>query len=159
AVKDANKASDEVKSMAGKFASAKGNAEKEEAASKSIVAGQFERANWLVLARFIGDSIPQPDGTNLPASARATYFDKTPEGHLSGSDAYKAWQQSRKEAAKAPMAPKASDGDPMPPRADEGPVSKLPVGIDDLVQFNIQSVDSRYCDDLAAFWKTALSTP
>src|SRR5262249_52872078 len=57
AVKDANKAADDVKSMAGKFASAKGNAEKEEAASKSIVAGQFERANWLVLARFIGDSI------------------------------------------------------------------------------------------------------
>jgi hypothetical protein len=60
------------------FQAAKKKAQDEEAAVRSVVAGQEERVNWLELLKFVGDSVPLPDGTNvaktkLPNEAEAPY--------------------------------------------------------------------------------------
>jgi hypothetical protein len=56
--------------------------------------------------------------------------------------------------------PKGGDGPKEGPTKEPGKgepeadANALPPGIDDLIQFRITAVDSRYCDDLKAFWAT-----
>jgi type IV pilus assembly protein PilM len=144
AVKSANKATDDVKAKQKLFDDAKAAANKEEVAVKSIVAGQFERENWLNLIRFISDCVPQPDGRNLTPEARAKYFDnRSAKGGISGKEAFEEYKKHRKGRPEAPMG------------KDAGPHDPLPLGVDDLIQFHIHAIDSRYCDDLPMFWKMA----
>jgi len=143
-------------SLRKEFDTVKTNALKEEEAVKAIVAGQQERLNWLKLSRFISDCIPQPDDgepgkklpngeLRLPEEIRNRYWvavpkDPRPMGikHMSGAEAYKRFVE-RQTSGKTDV--------------DESPnADTLPPGIDDLIQYNIESIDARFCDDLKAYW-------
>ena len=131
------------------FAKAKKSAESEEEAVKAIVAGQAERRNWLELFRFVNLCIPQPDGSNLAPEQFADYFDtpaeKLPRGAMSGKAAYEQYKERLRAINKAAVG-----------GADEGKEKEdVPAGIDDLVQFHIESFDTQFCDDLSAFWALA----
>lgn len=148
AIKKANDTAGRASSMESAFQTAKTNALKEEEAVKSIVAGQAERLNWLKLYRFISDAIPQPDGKNLPPDTVDEYFVKQQSrtrGAMSGKEAYTEYVRRIRDGFKPlkPLDDKQEAADTMPP------------GIDDLVQFSIESIDCRYCDDLPTFWKAA----
>jgi type IV pilus assembly protein PilM len=149
------KAEDDAKAAVKKAADAEDRykktraaAEAEEEAVKSIVAGQMERKNWLDLLKFIDDAVPRPDGTNLPPAVHNKYMVEKPaeKGHPtphdvhSGQEAYGYWK-ARLQGAKAHSAREAAA------------TSALGRGISDLVQFNIEAIDCRYSDDLAAFWR------
>jgi type IV pilus assembly protein PilM len=147
AIDRAKKAKSSADSSNSAFDSSKQGALKEEEAVKAIVAGQAERRNWLELPRFINICIPQPDGSNLPPEVKDRYFEKRPVGlpsgvfAMSGKEAFEKYKERMREANKPP--------------AEDGKEEALPPGIDDLVQFHIESIDSRFCDDLGAFWTQA----
>ena len=151
----ANKAN-EAKS---KFAAAKDKAEKEEESVKSIVAGQGEFLNWLEFISFISKAIPQPDGTNLSESARQKYWLRKPAGFgaMSGEEAFKAYMEQQTGLKRATMTappPAAIPGNPRVASATSTPaVEDLPPGIDNLIQVNVESVDARFLDDMAGFWR------
>ena len=146
-------AQDNVKTVLGKVTTAntqlndaKGAARKEEEAVRSIVAGQPEFKNWIELTKFLSDSLPQPDGRNLPERAKSVYWTEKPTGAhpakeraMSGMAAFKEWTD--RLAGKKPK--------------DDTFRDDLGVGIDDLVQINIQSLDARYTEDLPGFWNAA----
>jgi type IV pilus assembly protein PilM len=134
------------------FQTAKTNAEKEEEAVKSIVAGQPERLNWIKMLQFLSETIPQPDGTNLPTrQAVATYWENKPDRAgrdrkiplLSGKEAFDLFKERLEAGSRSSGEESDKDEDTLPP------------GIDDLVQFQIEGVDCRYCDDLKDFWEKA----
>jgi type IV pilus assembly protein PilM len=147
AIDRANKAAKDATAANTAFENAKKAALAEEEAVKAIVAGQAERRNWLEMVRFLNAAIPQPDGSNLPPEEKANYFDKRPAtlpgvAAMSGKDAYARYKERLREGNKAA----SEDG-----KEDNA----LPAGIDDLVQFHIESIDGRFCDDLTAFWTAA----
>src|SRR5207247_1840982 len=111
-----------------KYANAEKEEQAEEKAVKSIIAGTDERLNWIKLHKFIGDVVPRPDGSNLPASAKANP---------------KFWNAKARQAydkyLELQAAGKAAGAVRDKTRAD-------------LIQFNIEGVGCRYTDDLGAFW-------
>jgi hypothetical protein len=115
---------------------------------KSIVAGQDERVNWLELLQFVTRAIPQPDASNLKSQkAFKEYFENTPDATfrqnaMSGKAALREFQKRQQGTGNQRIADVKVESDP------------LGIGIDDLIQVNVQKVDSRYSDDLDAFWKT-----
>jgi type IV pilus assembly protein PilM len=137
----------QVTSLKNEFDKVKKEALDEEKAVKAIVAGQAERLNWLKLVKFISEAVPQPDGTSLPPEVYKRYMeavptDPRPKGivAVSGKRAYELYQQRLREGSKPPVVEEGKEVDPLPP------------GIDDLVQFQIESIDARFCDDLKTFW-------
>ncbi len=161
-VGDTAKKANEAKS---KFTAAQDKAEKEEESVKSIVAGQGEFLNWLEFISFISKAIPQPDGTNLPESARQKYWVKKPAGFgaMSGEDAFEAYMEQQTGLKRAPMAappPPAIPGNPRVASATSTPaVEDLPPGIDNLIQVNVEAVDARFLDDMAGFWRKVRTRP
>ncbi|MFO0845349.1 MAG: type IV pilus assembly protein PilM [Gemmataceae bacterium] len=148
AIDKANGAAGRAASMESAFQTAKQNALKEEEAVKSIVAGQAERLNWLKLYKFVSDVIPQPDGKNLPPETVPEYFLTRPARiprAMSGKEAYEEFVRRVRDGFK-PLSPKDEK---------DFVVDSMPPGTDDLVQYSIESIDCRYCDDLPAFWKDA----
>ncbi len=152
AEKRSAKAVGAAKSADEQYRKTRAAAEAEEEAVKSIVAGQTERKDWLALFKFIDNALPRPDGSNLPPAAFAKYWEKPPgkTGHpspvpMSGEQAFKELQL--RLAGKQARAREAARGD-----------SELGRGIDDLVQFNIEAIDCRFCDDLGGFWKRVQET-
>jgi len=111
-------------------------ATKEGADVDSIVAGNGERLNWLSLTKFISDCVPQPDATNLDEAGKAAYFLKGP---VSGAQALENYMEWAKKAGQKD----AKDGD-----IGEG---GLAPNMKYLIQYHIDVIDSRYCDDLADF--------
>jgi type IV pilus assembly protein PilM len=145
AIGKAKTANDKARQMDTLFNTARDNALKEELAVKAIVAGQSEQLNWMHLIQFVSQCVPQADGTGLPPEERDKFWVKRPtnrKGAMSGQDAYKEYSQRLREGFK-PHSEDVKETDPLPP------------GIDDLVQFTIESVDCRFCDDLPTFWKEA----
>src|SRR5262249_5880233 len=133
-----------------KFEETKKKALAEEEAVKSIVAGQMERSNWLQLLKYIDDAVPRPNGSNLTLQMKEQYWDKQPDEIVrkdvkSGMamTGRQAWEEYKKRLKAGPATGKDS-------LADE-----LGAGINDLVQFNIEAIDCRYCDDLPAFYRAA----
>jgi type IV pilus assembly protein PilM len=157
-----------------RFTKSKTEAETQAQNVKAVIAGQDEHLNWLELLRFIGDTVPQPDGSNLfidpvtgaiyDEAQRKIYWDDKPEANsklnLPGKEAYKALLASQREGrsgdAAKPVLPDPMPGRPMDPMALALPAEQLPPYITDLVQVNIESVDCRFCDDPDAYW-TALT--
>src|SRR6185437_15855132 len=156
----ADKASDDAKRANDKFEAVRRQAKEQEEAVKGIVAGQFERDNWPQLLKFVNAAIPQPNGdekrvfyvpfddgkpekleiTDIPddiSEARA-YWGKGDENP--GRKAYLQYLERQAEAAlgKEDVSASASDD--------------LPAGAENLIQFNIEGVDSFYCDNLSSFW-------
>ncbi|MFQ3652502.1 MAG: type IV pilus assembly protein PilM, partial [Gemmataceae bacterium] len=147
AIETANSTADRAAKADATFNAAKTNALAEDEAVKAIVAGQFERENWLHLIKFLSDVIPQPDGKNLPPQYRKQYWEKMPAPRK-GQTVYSGKMAYEEMLKYAKNPPKPSDD----PNADP-----LPPGIDDRIQFHIQAVDCRYSDDLKAFWTVASS--
>ncbi|MGL4555516.1 MAG: type IV pilus assembly protein PilM [Gemmataceae bacterium] len=149
AIEKAKKVAGDASSANATFETKKKTALGEDEAVRAIVAGQFERENWLHLTKFLAAAVPQPDGANLPPEQRRLLWDDRPrtsarkgQALYSGAEAFGVYQARMKEGPKPP-APDEPVGDPLPP------------GIDDLIQFNVQSVDCRFSDDLKAFWTRA----
>ncbi|HTU17810.1 MAG TPA: type IV pilus assembly protein PilM [Gemmataceae bacterium] len=134
------------------FADAKKKAREEEDAVRTIVAGQFERANWPELYKFIYTAIPRPDGKphhfpviaddgtqvdeivldNIPAEFAMRYWD--PKGRRANEE----YERRHANAGSGQEVPGA-EGEPDP-------------SVVDLVQLNIESVQAFYCGDLNAYW-------
>ncbi len=146
------------------FVAAKGAAEKEKRDLETIVSGQEEYRNWLTLMRYIGDAIPKPDGSNLPSPEIKKFYmeqvhpltdtSQPRNNPISGRAAYEAYLKGLPGSRSAPTGqPAGVPGVPLPgvgARID--PVEDLGEGIDDRVQLNIESIDSRYFDELKTFW-------
>ncbi len=147
AVGDAGSASDKAKKAKSQFEAAKKRARDEEDAVRTIVAGQFERDNWPELYKFISTAIPQPDGRPREfdvlaedgSVAQTIKIDNIPkdiaEKYLAKSgQAYHDYRQHVTAEA-------GREGD-----------NKPPPGITDLIQFNIESVQGFFCDNLSTYW-------
>jgi type IV pilus assembly protein PilM len=139
----------------------------EEAAVKSIVAGQMERRNWLEILKFVSDVVPRPDGTNLPTrSAERRYFLMPPArethpnfrrgGLMTGKEAWEKYKAAQ-DSGRATLLREGlvrGESDDSRPAAETAPAlgDELPAYIDDLIEINIESVDCRFCGNLGAFW-------
>ena len=165
-VMDANKAADAVAKRAEdanrQFDDAKKQAKEEEEAVKTIVAGQFERDNWPQLLKFISTAVPQPDGDSqrlflvpfddgqpepliipdLPdpkeVPAVSAYWGKSKDNP--GRKAYEEYLHRQVEAALGKVSNPAGESE------------ELPADVEHLIQFNIEGVDSFFCDKLDTFW-------
>jgi type IV pilus assembly protein PilM len=151
AAKEAKKKADSAKTQ---FESAKKKTRDEEYAMRTIVAGQFERDNWAELYKFINTAVPRPDGNprkfvvidedgkegatielaNIPPEAEQKYWNNKAKA------AYKNYLQQRMIEAEYKEEGKDKD--------NNEPIE----GQDLLIQFNIESVRSLYCDNLSGFW-------
>jgi type IV pilus assembly protein PilM len=137
ALADAKGAVDLVSRKNKAFADQKAETEKEERAVRSIIAGQDEKLNWVALNRFLADAMPQPDLTHVPEAARQE-FNKS-------NKAVNAYNEYLKRLTN-PIAGQRIDTSDLDPY---------------LIQFNIESVDTRFSEDLAVQWtkiKTELGT-
>ncbi len=158
-VVEAGKKSEEVTKRAAtartQFEDAKKKAQVEEEAVRTIVAGQFERDNWPALFKFINAAIPQPDGKKrtypIPADdgtvAETIEIDNIPAAaqKLYGPAGQAAWEAYRKQRL-AGGDKSGGTNEPMP-------------GIENLIQFNIESVRSIYCSNLSSFWDQVKNSP
>ncbi len=129
AIAEADSAIQQVNGEKTKFDNQKKEADKEEQAVRSIIAGQDEKVDWLALNKFIASAIPRPDGRNLPAPRATDLYWKNGKAH----QAFEKYQYLITH-------PKAGQ------RLDTSDVDH------DLIQFNIESLDARYTDDLAGYW-------
>jgi type IV pilus assembly protein PilM len=165
-IEEAKKVKGEVDAMENQFNAAKTRAKDQEDAVKAIIAGQAEQPNWLALNKFISDCIPRPSGpldedgnpidyNKLPPDkwplaplAVQAYWvnpparDKHPNPNdaVTGERAYRLYKERQNEQTKSPSKGLDNAGD------------DLGQGIDDLIQVNLEAVDCRYTDNLAAFW-------
>jgi type IV pilus assembly protein PilM len=144
-------------------------AREEEEAVKTIVAGQFERDDWLELYKFINTAVPQPDATkpriypvpfedgtaeyltipDIPTDlpGQRNYWTTAGRGGMSGKQAYEEYLRRQIEASRG-------KDDKGGEKADEA----VP-GLEDLIQFNIESVDSFFCDNLGTYWQAVKDSP
>jgi type IV pilus assembly protein PilM len=148
---EAEQKSEDVTKRAGtaksQFEEAKKKAQTEEEAVRTIVAGQFERDNWPALFKFINAAVPQPDGKKrtypIPADdgtvADIIEIDNIPE------EAQRRYGAAGKAAWEAYRLHRSSAG------GDKGS-NEPPPGIENLIQYNIESVRSLYCPNLSTFW-------
>jgi type IV pilus assembly protein PilM len=112
--------------------------DKEATAVKSIIAGSEERLNWLLLNQYVADHLPRPDGSNLVSrSAVNKYVTQSAKLAL---DKLRARQAGSKASDKTPD------------KNTEKVAEDADSGVSDLIQVNVEAMDCRYCDDLAAFW-------
>jgi type IV pilus assembly protein PilM len=151
-----------------KFADSKQQAETQAQNVKAVIAGQDEHLDWLELLKFIGDAVPQSDGSNLfidpvtgtvyDTKLRKVYWEDKPEANsktkFNGRQAYEALlarqREGRGSGAPKPMPdPMARPTDPNPKQQQQ---PDLPPFITDLVQINVEAVDCRFCEDLDAYW-------
>ena len=65
AVGNATRKATEAQAAETTFKDKKRLADEEKQKVASVIAGQSEHKNWLEVLKFIGDCVPQPDGTNL----------------------------------------------------------------------------------------------
>jgi type IV pilus assembly protein PilM len=138
-----------------KFKDQVAEAEKEERAVKSIIAGQDERENWIRLQQFVSSVLPYPEvhiHTNqtpqpkdfemanlLAQKETAKYLNANAEG------AFQVYQK-KQETGRSSSASKGADGKESKLSNREEESEKY------LVQVNIESVDARFTDDLASAW-------
>ncbi len=158
-VQKAVKAADEAKNKAASaktaFEAAKKRARDEEDAVRTIVAGQFERDNWPELYKFISAAIPQPDGQprefkvlaedgtvaetltidNVPKDVAAKYV----------QDSTRAYQEYLKQHVSLESGKEGGN--------------ETPAGAENLIQFNIESVQAFFCDNLSSYWDQVKESP
>ena len=169
AIKESDKVSDKAKKAQDEFDAAVKQAKEEEAAVRTIVAGQFERDNWLQLVKFVNTAIPQPDAReervfsflveddepeevaipDIPEEFKKRYWLDKPGGAdtMSGKQAYEEYLHRQ-------LAGPSTKDDGSASAADD-----LPPGAEDLIQYNIESVQALFCDDLSNYWKQVLDSP
>jgi type IV pilus assembly protein PilM len=130
AIKDEKAVMDIKKGNEAKYKAEEDKVALEQKAVESVVAGRDERFNWAELNRFINRCLPRPDGSNLRFPGAQTLY-----------RTQKAVTASQLLRARLDGVKKVAPGKDDP---DEG--------ADDLIQVNLEAVDARYVDDLAAFW-------
>ncbi len=145
AMKKADTATKALKDAESQFNAAVEEAKKEKQAVESIVAGSQERLNWLELTKFINDCVPQPNGRHLPNTDKALAFWNDKQLKTSGKEAWNLYSSSKARGGRS-VVPGLGD---LPNQAPD----ELPTMIDDLIQFNVEGVSARYCDDLPTYWK------
>ncbi len=150
---DASKiASDKAAKAKSAFEAAKKRVSDEENAVRTIVAGQFERSDWPELYKFINTAVPQPDDREhifpIPADdgsvAKEIKLDNIPkefEARYGGKKAEQAYMEYLRRRTSGGSAPE-----------DSGKADELPPGAQNLIQFNIESVQGFYCDNLSTYW-------
>ncbi len=159
AIEAADAASKRAEDAEKKFQAAKKNANDEEAAVRTIVAGQFERDNWLQLYKFVNSTIPQPNGdaslTFQPPSDPNDPIPPVTIPDIPASAAQRWWGPKGKEAYHEYLKRQIS-GPSAKENGKEGGADEFGRGIEDLIQFNIESVNSFYCDNLKNYWDAVL---
>ncbi len=95
-------------------------------AAASMMRGGQERVNWAMTLRYINESLPQPNGFNLPARYIGNRLD--PNCALA-----KYWNEDAQRAAER-----------LRERDQEG--LKDEIDLNNLIQINLQAVYARYCD-------------
>jgi type IV pilus assembly protein PilM len=131
------------------FEAAKKKARTEEDAVRTIVAGQFERDDWPALFKFINTAIPQPDGRK--------HFYPIPADDGSVVETIEldnlAYEQAQKDYGAAGQAAWEAYRNQRLNASDKADAANEPApGIENLIQFNIESVQAFYCDNLSAYW-------
>ena len=122
------------------FEQAKSNVAKEESNVKSLLSGQDERFNWLDLFTYLNEAIPRQDGKNLSEQQRAAYWNvaqNRPRGEVAYKELVRRQTLSRDEFG--------NDG--------YEPGDTLGKNIDQLIEFNIESVDCKFTENLSGFWQ------
>ena len=157
AITTAKGVTDDVTKKDSEYMAAQKAADEEKKSVYSLVAGQAEFKNWVELTKFVNDCLPRPDGSNLPVSKDPkvdfkklywTEVSKAPHSNkditpMSGEMAFK--ELNKRLAGKS--------------AAGEGTSKdEFGAGIEDLVQINIQSFDTRFCEDLAGYWSSLDNT-
>jgi type IV pilus assembly protein PilM len=142
------KATDAVNAAEAAFNNAKAEADAEERAVRAIVAGQAEQRNWLKITKLIGGLTPQPDGVNFPPEYKKQYWTALAqrhgeEGGNTGQHAYGEYKKRLEGLASGVSETGASVG------SENDDLSR---GVDDLIFFNVESVDCRYTSDLSGTW-------
>ncbi|MGH7223998.1 MAG: type IV pilus assembly protein PilM, partial [Gemmataceae bacterium] len=154
---DVSKKADSAKRA---FEAAKKKAREEEDDVRTIVAGQFERANWPELYKFIYTAVPRPD--NEPhffpviaddgSEVKTISLDNIPkefEGQYwlpKGKEAYDDYRKSHGSAGLGREDAQGGGGGP-------------DASVVELLQFNIESVQGFYCDNLSIFWDQVKASP
>lgn len=95
-------------------------------AATQILRGSEERVNWGLLYRYVNDNLPQPDGSNLSR-------DRLPNGDVP----YEKYYANNANAKRAFM---------IKEERDRAGLRNESINASDLVQINIQSVWTRWCD-------------
>ncbi|RLS85705.1 MAG: hypothetical protein DWI08_08065 [Planctomycetota bacterium] len=122
------------------FEEAKSNVAKEESNVKSLLSGQDERFNWLDLFTYLNEAIPRQDGKNLSDQQRAAYWNvaqNRPRGEAAFKELVRRQTLSRDEFG--------NDG--------YEPGDTLGKNIDQLIEFNIESVDCKFTENLSGYWQ------
>ena len=143
-IKDGERIISDVGAGKKNFEQAKSLVAIEESNVKSLLSGQDERFNWIELFTYLNEAIPRQDGKNLSQLQRAVYWNVN-QNKLRGEAAYKEFLRrqtmSRDEFG--------NDG--------YEPGDSLGKNIDQLVEFNIESVDCKFTDNLSGFWQQVKS--
>jgi type IV pilus assembly protein PilM len=134
------------------FKAAQDKANAEERAVRAIVAGQAEQRNWLKIVKFIGSLTPQPSGENFPPENLKQYWSllERSYGEKGGNTGEHAYKEYKRRMDKL-----------MGGLTESGAVvasDDLSRGIDDLILFNIDSVDCRFSGDLGGSWANIRSS-
>jgi type IV pilus assembly protein PilM len=148
AVKSADDATKQAQSAKSKFDAAKKKAKDEEDAVRTIVAGQFERDNWPELYKFISATIPQPDGRAREFTvfddegneANTVKLDNIPQD-VAGQYVKPSQKAYQEYLSKHVVSDAGKEGSNEPDPA-----------IQDLIQFNIESVQAFFSDNLSNYW-------
>ncbi len=146
ATKDPGGAVDKAKKGKASYDAEQKKVEDEERAVKSIVAGTEERLNWVQLNWYLNWCIPQPNQWppppqvgNMQWNGKFKYWD-------GAKDAYEKYLARMTGANK----PAADDKNAKPEDPD--------AGIENLIQVNVETIDARYTEDLAAYWTALKAT-
>jgi type IV pilus assembly protein PilM len=148
------------------FKNAQASAAAEETAVKSVIAGQEERLNWLALNRFITDCLPRPDPTvplnpitNRPdtdrnnANLRADWWEKyanpmrQESGKLINENVVQAFNQFNTWRNRTTT------------NINSVTTNTSDLWMKDLILINIESIDSRYSENLGDVWTNIKSAP
>ncbi|MHB1422868.1 MAG: type IV pilus assembly protein PilM [Gemmataceae bacterium] len=154
-VEDAVKAAGEAKKKAdtalSQFTALKQKVRDEEYSLRTIVAGQFERDNWAELYKYINTAIPQPDGkprqfvviADDGSEAEKIELDNIPKEFEA-----KYWDDKAKKAYQSYLSQQLA----LDSSKEEGRANEPAPGSENLIQFNIESVQTLFCDNLSSFW-------
>ncbi len=159
AVARANEAKKKADSAKSTFEAAKKKAKDEADAVRTIVAGQFERDNWPELFKFISAAIPQPDiNKKLEFKVLADDGEVVEKITLDDIPLDLKEVQERGYVAKAAKAYQDYLSQRIIAEGKEGnnePTASAP----DLIQFNIESVQAFFCDNLGTYWDMVKKSP
>jgi type IV pilus assembly protein PilM len=134
AIKEANDIYDRGKKIESALVSEETNFREADQAVKRIAAGIEERFNWNLMIKYVHDSLPLPDGSHLSRDTRSHFNAYANYFEPKGDKAFKGLRERRLAIAEGRPARAGDD------QLDED-IKK------ELVQINIEGIDSLYASD------------